>query len=355
MSNSALNRRRFLALAGTVPLAACHGGNGFAVLPREEAGTVAQVQRLFVASARAAHPLPIAYAEDRSDALSFARLSVSIPSRHKAGRIEWPPTKNVEPSRHFALIGAQTVENSGRFSEAVAHDAAQSGEETVLFVHGYNQSFAQSVYRHAQIAWDYELRGPQVLFAWPSAANPLEYTYDRDSVLIARDQLVLLLRTLLLERKLRVSVVGHSMGGLLIMEAFRQIALMKSRAIFDALTGVALISPDIDMDLFQSQAAAIGKLPQPFIVGVARNDRLLRLASGLSGGESRLGSARDLKALQKLGISTIDMTALGNGGTNHFLPGTSPAAIALIKGLRTSEPDTLRALTLGPVSITLGR
>ena len=59
----------------------------------------------------------------------------------------------------------------------------------MLFVHGYNNNFSEAIYRHAQIAWDYEMRGPQIHFAWPSAADPLEYTYDRDSVLIARDAL----------------------------------------------------------------------------------------------------------------------------------------------------------------------
>ncbi|WP_343035766.1 alpha/beta hydrolase [Sulfitobacter maritimus] len=355
MSSSPVDRRRFLALAGAASLSACQDRSGFTALPREAAETAAQVQRLFVASSRAADPSPIAFGAGRSDALSFAQLSVSIPLDHKVGQIEWPPTKNVDPARHFALTGARTIANTERFAEAVERTAATSGEETVLFVHGYNQTFAQSAYRHAQVAWDYELRGPQILFSWPSAANPLEYTYDRDSILIARDQLALLLRTLLLKHNLRLSVVGHSMGSLLIMEALRQIALTKGAATLEKIGTIALISPDIDMDLFQSQAAVIGKLPQPFIVAVARNDRLLRLASGLSGGAARLGTVKDFDALEDLGVSTIDMTALGNGGSNHFIVGTSPAAIALIKELRRAEPDTVKALTLGPVSIALGR
>ena len=48
------------------------------------------------------------------------------------------------------------------------------------------------------------------------------------------------------------------------------------------------------------------------------------------------------------------MTGLGNGGANHFLPGTSASAIALIKGLRETRLKPSNSLSVGPVSISLG-
>lgn len=352
MNHFISDRRRFLALAGAAMVTGCTSRGSFSVAPRTDVG--AGTQDLLVATSRVADPAPIAYGKDRAQTLEFARLAISIPPSHETGKIEWPGAHNVDPARHFVLTGAETLPNTQSFLEAAIEGAAQSDEEAVLFVHGYNNNFAEAVYRHAQIAWDYEMRGPQIHFAWPSAADPLEYTYDRDSVLIARDALVSLLLTLLRENRLRLSVVGHSMGCLLIMEALRQIALTGDRATLDAMNSLTLISPDIDMDLFRSQANALGRLPQPFIVAVARNDRLLRLSSFLSGGAERLGSADDLDQLKALGVSTIDMTALGSWGGNHFLPGTSAAAIALINGLRDAGPERANALSLGPVSIKLG-
>lgn len=90
-----------------------------------------------------------------------------------------------------------------------------------------------------------------------------------------------------------------------IVFALRQIALTGNRKALDALASTTLISPDIDMDLFRSQADALSALPQPFVVAVARNDRLLRLSSGLSGGAARLGSVENLNQLERLGVSTI--------------------------------------------------
>lgn len=48
------------------------------------------------------------------------------------------------------------------------------------------------------------------------------------------------------------------------------------------------------------------------------------------------------------------MTGRGTRGGNHFLPGTSATAIALIKGLRDAERAPGQSLSVGPVSITLG-
>ena len=151
-----------------------------------------------------------------------------------------------------------------------------------------------------------------------------------------------------------LALMGHSMGGLLIMETLRQIALSGDRALLDRLSATTLISPDIDMDLFRAQAHALGHLPQPFTVAIAQNDRLLRLSSGLSGGAARLGSVEDLDQLEGLGVFVVDMTGIADTGSNHFLPGTSASAIALIKGLRDADALAPQSLSVGPVSIKLG-
>ena len=72
------------------------------------------------------------------------------------------------------------VQSAAALPSAAAFQTAvhgQSGEgrggDIVGFVHGHNNTYAESVYRLAQFAHDYELPGPQVLFAWWSAASPV--------------------------------------------------------------------------------------------------------------------------------------------------------------------------------------
>jgi pimeloyl-ACP methyl ester carboxylesterase len=228
--------------------------------------------------------------------------------------------RKADPARHFALTGAAVLPDL----DALA-DATRSGDgKAVLFMHGYNNSFAEGVYRHAQIAWDYGLKGPQVQFPWPSAGHPLGHVYDHDSVPIARDGLVILLLRFLGTDQPCLTVVGHSMGGFLVREALRQIAIQGDRRALDRLAAVVLMSPDIDIDVFTAQAKTVAPLPQPIVISAAQDDRLLGLSSILAGGQTRLRSLADLKHLGSLGIYVIDLTGTGGHGANHFLPGSSP-------------------------------
>ena len=58
--------------------------------------------------------------------------------------------------------------------------------------------------------------------------------------------------------------------------------------------------------------------------------------------------------LEGLGVFVVDMTGIADTGSNHFLPGTSASAIALIKGLRDADALAPQSLSVGPVSIKLG-
>jgi esterase/lipase superfamily enzyme len=344
-------RRAILTYIGAAGLAGCTARGEFGVAP---AAGSAGAQSLLIATVRSADPAPIAYGPFRARQTEFASLQVSIPPDHQVGNIEWPPGPAPDPEHHFALVGAKTLPDIDALAAAERTLAADTDADAVLFVHGFNMRFAEGVYRHAQIAWDYKLQGPQIHFSWPSAARPLGYTYDRDSVLFARDGLVDVLLRLLQPGQPRLTVVGHSMGGLLVMEALRQIALQGDRPAFERLAGVTLISPDIDIDLFAMQAEALRPLPQPFSIAVAANDRMLQLSSQISGGGPRLGSVTDLAYLGDLGVIVIDMSELGGRGANHFIAGSSPDAIALIKGLSDAPLPDLQAIGLGAVSIPLG-
>lgn len=342
-----LDRRTFVAGMLAAPLPGCgeRGRLGVAAPSGAGAGT----QTILVATGRAADPAPLAYGPDRAPRLDYARLDVSVPPVHEAGRIEWPQGPVPDPSRDFALVGARMLPNA----DALVRAARGSGGDVVVFVHGYNNTFAEGVYRHAQIAWDYDLDGPQVHFAWPSAGHPLGYAYDRDSALIARDGLADVLTRLTKDSGRRVALIGHSMGAFLVMEALRQIALADGRDTIDRLAGVTLISPDIDVGLFRAQAARLAPLPDPFVVAVVNGDPMLRLSSRLTFGQARLGSLGDLSELRGLGVVVLDMTGLGADGASHFIPGTSPAAIALIRGLRDAGPPPEQGVVLGPVRIAL--
>jgi len=213
---------------------------------------------------------------------------------------------------------------------------ATEDREIVVFVHGFNNTLAEGVYRTAQLAHDFELPGVAVHYSWPSLANPLGYGYDRDSVLFARDGLERLLRTLHGSGARRILVVAHSVGGLLTMETLRQMA--PTRPAPKIVQGVFLLSPDIDVEVFRAQAARIGALPQPFVIFVSQRDRALRLSARLTGQRERLGTLQDPSEVADLAVTLFDVTEFAKGlGANHFVAGNSPALIQLFNRLPEIE------------------
>lgn len=203
-------------------------------------------------------------------------------------------------------------------------------------MHGFNNTFAEGTYRIAQMAHDLDLPGTVVHYSWPSAAEPLGYAYDRDSALFARDGLEELLKSVQAAGPRRIILVAHSMGSALLMETLRQVAIRGDNALLARIGGVVLISPDIDVDVFRSQAKDIGRLPQPFVVFTSRRDRVLRLSARLSGQTDRLGTLADLDRVADLPITLLD-TAAFNSGDGHFNVGNSPALLRLLERIASVD------------------
>lgn len=315
-----------LALAGCVP-------RGEITRAQNSAGLVTQT--VYVATDRAAQDTAGRFSEDRGDGLTFGRYRISIPPTHSPGQIDWP--RGAPDPATDMLAVEETVFSSPRaFDKGLSqtlNTLPRGQREVVVFVHGFNTNFAEGLYRMAQMAHDYKLPGPVVHYSWPSAAHPLGYAYDRDSALFARDGLADLLSRLRRAGAERILLTAHSMGSLLAMETLRQTAIAGDRRVLDALSGVVLVSPDIDVDLFLSQARRIGPLPQPFIVFTSKRDRVLALSARLTGKRDRLGSVETLEKLSDLDITFIDVSNVGGDRLGHFVTATSPSLIAILSNL----------------------
>lgn len=319
-----------LLMVLAIVLAGCSPRGAFHELDALPAST--PTQTIFVATSRQPTTDLSAFSIARSDTISFARFDVAIPPAHQIGQIEWPQ-KTPDPERHFMLAGSAPINGALGFQQSIRQANAGQADEIVVFVHGYNVNFAESVYRHAQIANDYGLRGQQVLFAWPSSAQPLGYAYDRDSVAHARDDLERLLTDLARNQKGKILLIAHSMGSHLVVETLRQMSIGGNRALFSRLSGVALMSPDIDIDLFLRQMERVRPVPQPFVLLVSSRDRPLRLSAALTGQTARLGSISDIRRLKDLPVTVIDLSRFEGDYGNHLTAASSPTVIALINGL----------------------
>lgn len=299
-------RRSFL-LSLLVFLSAACAPRGALLPPVHDLPAGAKVQQVFVASNRA--PLfenAVQFSADRREGLRFARLDISIPPVHRKGRIEWPGRTAPDPGQHFMLNNAWRYPGEDAFAGAL--DAAGGAQnEVIVFVHGYNVNYAEAAFRLAQIAHDFDADLPVVSFSWPSFGEPDDYVYDRDSVIFSRDALErLLLRLMRGDRK--VLLVAHSMGSQLVMESLRQMSIGGRGAVLQSLSGVVLISPDIDPEVFVRQARRIKPFPKPFLLAVSARDRVLGLSAWLSQSPRRLGSITSKDALDGVPVEIVDLT-----------------------------------------------
>lgn len=282
------------------------------------------------ADARSAPPRP--------DTLSFEVIEVSVPATHTPGKIEWPDGPP-DARTDFVSVGQSQFESIDSFVADVARADCSGRAETLVFVHGYNTRHAEAVYQLAQFVHDFDVPVPPVLFSWPSAGVTAGYVYDRDSALLARDELEATLVSLTRNGR-KVVLVGHSMGSYLIMETLRQIALKGTLDIDRNIQAVTLMAPDIDGELFRDQAMAIGDLPDPFILLVAEQDNALKFSSLLTGRRPRLGAQTDRAIVGDLPISVVDVSDLAAGGQfNHKIATTSPSAIAILRRLGQKPPS----------------
>lgn len=254
--------------------------------------------------------------------LSYEQFTMQQVASTSAGDTGMSVTsRDNDPSKDFITTGRSELDKTS-FERAVER-MRKADDMIVVFVHGYNTSYQEAVFRLAQLGADADARAVPILFSWPSQADFRGYVADRDSVTYARDDLVQLLTLLSRSRsKGRIAVLGHSMGASLVMEALRQLRLQGRDDVIARLQ-VGLASPDIDIDVFRKQADVVGRLSPPLTVLISRDDRALAVSSRLTGGKPRLGLASaDEPSIQEIarqnGVQIIDVTALpATDSLNH--------------------------------------
>jgi len=243
-------------------------------------------------------------------------------TRPPAAQADDRRTPEADPSKELVTVGRRLMSEAA-FQDEVIRRTAPRDTPITVFVHGYNYSYQEAVFRVAQLSVETSESSVPILFSWPSDGRASGYLADRDGATYARDDLVRLLVALRQDAPGRnIGVIGHSMGAWLVMEALRQMRMQGQGDIVDQLQ-VVLAAPDIDIDVFRKQAGAVGSLPTPLTLLVSPDDRALAVSGGLAGRRARVGNAGlndpELLAIaQQNGMRVFDISAVpATGGLNH--------------------------------------
>lgn len=185
-------------------------------------------------------------------------------------------------------------------------------------MHGYNTLFSEALYRFTQMAEDSKSTAVPVMFTWASRGSVADYVYDNNSATSARDRLEETINLIFDSGAERVSIMAHSMGNWVTVEALRQIQISGRGLPKDRIGNIILAAPDIDVDVFKSQLRRFGKPAKPFIVIVSRDDKALAFSDFIAGDKPRLGAFTNDAELVELGAVVVDMTNVkSTDGFNH--------------------------------------
>ncbi|GGA08095.1 hypothetical protein GCM10011498_04920 [Amylibacter cionae] len=302
----------------------------------------AAIENIFIATTRQPAEGSLVFSSLRTSVLSFARLDISIPPTHQPGRIEWPekPEKRTDPATEFATREIVRYGSAQDFGAALGTSAQKAQREAIVYVHGFNITFAEGTYRMAQLSHDLKSTSTAVHYSWPATQNTLEYTRDRDSVLFARDGLQSLLEILAAQSYERIVIVAHSIGSNLVVETLRQISLEGKKQVARKLAGVVLISPDIDTNLFEMQLSRIKPLPKPFVIFGDEADLALKASAFLTGQSNRVGQLKDTETLRRYGVQFVNVTDIDDSDDKlgHTVAITSPTVLSILQKLPVMGP-----------------
>ena len=328
-------------LAGCAPRAALMSAPSGLDLP---------TRSVFVTTQRDIDPDTRVLTAARSPQSRHMQIDITLPPNRPEGEVAFPFRKP-DPETDMLVSNVTPVGTQSALIAGIKRALSQSDEKRVqLYIHGYNNTFADGVLRTVQMAEDFDFNGVSAHYSWPSAGNALAYAFDRESIMASRSGLQDLIVALSGLTTKEFTVVAHSVGSDLLMEVLRDLAISGRRDVLDRLDGVVLISPDIDLDVFKAQATRIGKLPDPFIVIASPNDRALTVSARLTGQVSRVGSLGDSDELGAFDLLFLDVSGLSSGGDRlrHFTAASSPEAIRLIRQLSKTADALGRDAALRP-------
>jgi esterase/lipase superfamily enzyme len=274
-------------------------------------------------------PTRVGFSSRRSQKLVLGEAIVTVPHRadRKVGVVNRPswfernillvPEEGV-PGKHFTIPdgGVVVYKSDIEFVVSMRQEIASQGnlkDHAVIFIHGFNVSFDDALYRAAQISFDLGTHegafGTTFVYSWPSAGEPHGYGYDEESASYSARHLRKFITLVSSESRARkIHVIAHSMGSVPLLTALTEMSLTEGKkSVIDQLI---LAAPDFDAKHFNSIASKIKQLTNAATIYVSNRDVAMDAARRFRGGAPRLGDSGYNRLTVVPNIDTIDVSSL---------------------------------------------
>nr|WP_237551184.1 alpha/beta hydrolase [Streptomyces sp. SID5614] len=229
------------------------------------------------------------------------------------------------------------------FADGVRGQLDQCADrQALVFVHGYNVSFADAAVHAAQLAYDLNFTGAVLLYSWPSKGSLLDYPADGEAARRAVPYFQEFLRHLLTRSGVNeVHVIAHSMGNRVLTDGLAGLDTTELPEGSGRLGHVVFAAPDVDGDVFRQSLPRILAQARRATLYVSGRDRALAVSRSLAD-YPRAGQAGDT-VIVAAGLDTVDVTELGADLLGHSYVGQHRNVLADLHGLlRHGHPPSER-------------
>jgi esterase/lipase superfamily enzyme len=275
------------------------------------------------------------FSGEQGQEMSLGRAIVTVPIERQPGSIPRPETdlilariafRNEDPNRDFTIAAVDVMKKEQFVSEIRKQVQLSSRfkDQAFVFVHGYNISFDDAIFRTAQIAYDILFDGPAITFSWPSRGGTWDYRHDIDTAKASREGLRQLLEIVARDTgATAINLVAHSMGNDPVLEVLREQAEILARggqATDLKLNEIVLAAPDVSRQVFEQFAARFVNLAKGGVTLYAsNNDRAMAASKSVAGGLVRAGDIPKQGIVIVSGVESIDISEASTGffSTNH--------------------------------------
>ena len=250
--------------------------------------------------------------------LKFGVAQVSIPKKHKFGEMERPSRLLFQKEKIGEHVIVTKLENINKetFHKFLTNKLINVEEKDILvFVHGFNVTFASAIRRTAQISYDLKFKGVPMTYSWPSQGKESAYMKDESSVQYTVPHLVSFLKEVIDNKgEANLHLIGHSMGTRALTNALKEISYIYSGQ--HPFKNIILAAPDIDKDVFEvSLFPYIIKTTDQVTLYASSDDSALKFSKKIHGG-ARIGLGGDdifvFEGLDSIDATGIDTSLLGH-------------------------------------------
>ncbi len=281
---------------------------------------------------------------DRSaNPIKYGVCQVTIPPDHRYGQLEgpkfWKLEFSADPRRHVFLANVSQIGKENTLAAISDHFLALRDQKRrlLVFVHGYNVSFADAARRTAQMHYDLNFPGVSAFYSWPSNATLSGYVSDAEEISWSTPHIQEFLETF--DEKADVDeiyLLAHSMGNRGVTQA---LLFMQSKGIGKKIKEIILASADIDADVFNRDIATrISAYYPRTTVYASDNDKALWGSEALSR-NPRVGEIRGgLPTISSnTGLDIVDASAVATDFIGHSFFGDSGSVISDIYNIIESH------------------